>query len=373
MTGKLVYCATDNEIFDVLVSSKRSISEAVMLEIARDRGIFYSPKDTREYLAEQLSLLPHDYHDLQFMLEQREHVGRADKITSVTLTAPLTIEDIKEISKEYQKQSPESENVKINSAGTDRYDVAVHYSEIDHSKTRLIQRKPKVADIEFIVEGDRTTVRMPATVKAKQVFGDLKNLLDGRLKQNLPTQMIELTEFVSADAKTNFFTYLISELPDFKLFNVNNVNVEPVSKVDEGSFDLENDEETEEAKQEALALVKKVALSGESLLGTEEYQTFRKKGFFITSITWRAKQQSFPYPVVAFSAGFEEPHGGTGFKYSVHGMLNFIEGEYTKTLRPIPEEDKQKLLSLIEKTATNVIAKLRAESATAIKAAGGSA
>ena len=100
-------------------------------------------------------------------------------------------------------------------------------------------------------------------------------------------------------------------------------------------------------------------MKGEALLASEEYQSLLKKGFFVTSIIWRAKQTSIPYPIVEFEAAFEEPETGKGFKYSVRGALNFVEGEYTKTLRPIEPEDKEKFLTLIEQTATATIAEIR--------------
>lgn len=360
MKNKLMYCATDNEIYEVLMSAKQKITEAVVIELAKDRGIFYSPKDSRETLVEKLSLLPHDYHDLSVILDHREHAGRAEKITSVTLDAALSIDDIKKVSKEYKEQSPQDEKVLTHQNGTDQYVVKVQYSEIDYSKTRLIQRKPKEADIEFIVEGDKTTVRMPANAKAKQIFDALKSRLDSQKKVDLPTILIELSEFGAAEPRTSFFTSLISSLPGFKLDNVTSVKVEPISKDgNDDALDLEDDQDMEQAKQEALALVKKVALAGESLLASDEYQALQNKGFFITSIIWRAKQTTIPYPIVEFDAAFEEPHAGKGFKYSVRGALNFVGGEYTQTLRPILDGDKQKFLSLIEQTAANVIVNLR--------------
>ena len=41
----LQYCATDKEIYDALMSAKQKINEKVLLELAKDRGIFYSAKD----------------------------------------------------------------------------------------------------------------------------------------------------------------------------------------------------------------------------------------------------------------------------------------------------------------------------------------
>lgn len=360
MRNKLLYCATDNEIYEVLMSSKQKLTDAVLLELAKDRGILYSPKDSRETLVEKIALLPHDYDDLAIILEQREHGGRVEKITSATLNAKLSVADIKEVCREYKEQATGDEKVLTHPEGSDRFVVQVQYSEIDYSKTRLIQRKPKEADIEFIVDDEKTIVRMPANAKAMEVFQDLKNRLENHTKDKLPTVLIELSEFDSAAQRTNFFTVLISSLPGFKLDNVTSVKVEPINTdVDEDALDLDDDQDQEQAKEEALALVRKAALAGESLLASDEYQALQKKGFFITSIIWRAKQTATPYSIVEFEAAFEDPHAGKGFKYSVRGALNFTQGEYTRTLRPITNDDKQRFLTLIEQTAARVISNLR--------------
>jgi hypothetical protein len=360
--NNLLYCATDKEIYDVLMSAKQRINAAVMLELAKDRGIFYSPKDTRETLVHSLSLLPQDYHDLSIILNHREHAGRAEKLTSITLNAALTIEEIKEIAKEYMAESPPDEVVSSHPNGANQYVVNVKYSDIDYSKTRLVQRTPKEAGIEFHIEDNKTVIRMPSNAKAKEIVGKLKNKLDGVKKIDIPTDLIEIGEFTSAPSRTEFFTSLISKLQGFKLDNVTSVKVEPIQKNrDDSELDLDDDQSKEDAKQDALALVKNVALRGETLLASEEYQSLLKKGFFITSIIWRSKQTITPYSIVEFEAAFEEPETGKGFKYSVRGALNLVESEYTKTIRPIESVEKQKFLALIEETATKTIAEIRSK------------
>jgi hypothetical protein len=361
--NNLLYCATDKELFDVLMSAKQRINAAVVLGLARDRGIFYSPKDPRETLVDSLSLLPHDYHDLNIILDHREHAGRAEKLTSVTLNVALTIEEIKEIAKEYTSESPPDEIVSSHAKSADQYIIDVKYSDIDYSKTRLVQRTPKEAGIEFHVEGDKTVIRMPANAKAKEIVGKLKNKLDAKKKTDIPTDLIEIGDF-NAASRTEFFTSLISNLKGFKLDNVTSVKVEPIQmSAHDSELDLDDDQNREQAKQEALALVKNVALRGESLLASEEYQSLLKKGFFITSIVWRSKQTTIPYPIVEFEAAFEEPETGKGFKYSVRGALKYIEEEkeYTKTPRHVEAEDKQKFLALIEQTASATIAEIRSK------------
>ena len=368
----LLYCATDKEIFDVLMSSKQRISAPVLLELAKDRGIFYSAQDTREMLVHRLSLLTHDYNDLTIILDQREQAGRSEKLTSVTLNTALTIEEIKEVANEYIAESPSDEKVRAHQRGADQYVVNVQYSDVNYSKTRLVQRTPKEAGIEFHIEDGKTIIRMPSNAKARQVVDNIKGRLDGKKKKDIPLALIELTAFKTAAERTEFFTRLISTLKGFKLDNVTSVKVEPIKVLDaEGSglsLDAGSDgEKSTHEEQEALALIRNVALKGETLLASQEYQSLLKKGFFITSIVWRSKQTDFPYPIVEFEAAFEEPDTGKGFKYAVRGALNFAEGEYTKTLRPIEDETKQKYLSLLEQTAASVIGLLETASSDKAK------
>lgn len=356
----LQYCATDKEIFDALMSAKQKINEKVLLELAKDRGIFYSPRDTREELISTISLLPHDFHDLNALLEQREHQGRQEKLTSVTLPVALTVEEIKDVIKEYTSESPPDEKVTHHGKGADQVIVNVRYSDVDYGKTRLVQRTPKEAGIEFHVEAGKTVIRMPSNDRVKGIFGKLKDKLDGKKKTDIPTVRIEIGEFQSAAIRTEFFTTLISNLTGFKLDNVTSVKVEKLKNFrQEDELDLDDDQDTEEAKQEALALVKKVALKGETLLASEEYQSLSRKGFFITSIIWRSKVTTPNYPLVEFEAAFEEPELGKGFKYFVRGSYNVVDKQYTKTVRPVDVDDKEKYLTLIEETAASTIAALR--------------
>lgn len=360
INNTLQYCATDKEIHDALMSAKQKISEKVLLELAKDRGIFFSPKDTREDLISAISLLPHDYHDLNTLLEQREHQGRQEKLTSVTLPEALTVEEIKEVLKEYTTESPPDEKVTHHAKGNDQVVATVKYSDIDYGKTRLIQRTPKEAGIEFHIENNKTVIRMPANDRIKGVFGKLKDKLDAKRKTEIPAIRIEIGEFESPALRTEFFTSLISDLKGFSLKNVTSVKVERLrQEPEEGELQLEDDQESEEAKQEALALVKKVALKGETLLASDEYQSLAKKGFFITSIIWRSMLAKHPYPMIEFEAAFEEPMAGKGFKYFVRGAYNVVDKHYTKTIRPVDTEDKEKYLSIIEDTAANTIKELR--------------
>ncbi|MCE1181060.1 MAG: hypothetical protein LWW81_01945, partial [Rhodocyclales bacterium] len=129
-------------------------------------------------------------------------------------------------------------------------------------------------------------------------------------------------------------------------------------------FDMDGDD-VDEAEEKMLGVVENVALSGENLVASEMYQELKDKGFFITSITWRAKQNVHPYAIIECDAGFDDRQAGKKFRYSIHGALKFKNGAYTKHIRPVSEAEKATLLAMIEKTARTVLAQLLAEAAGA--------
>ena len=193
--------------------------------------------------------------------------------------------------------------------GPDKFVVQVNYSELDYGKTRLLQRRNREADIRIVTEGDVTTIRMQSNERAKAIVASLKERLDSKAKAEIPIDLIEISD-LSADNRTRFFTLLITELEGHKLFNVTDVKVQSGKKPpsDDSEAD-EEDDATVEATEEMLSVVENVALKGHSLLSSPEYQDLKKKGFYITAITWVATQTSTPNNRVVFEAGFEEPEG----------------------------------------------------------------
>lgn len=356
--NNLIYCATDKEIFDVLMSAKRRINEKIILQLAKDRGIFYSSKESREDLISKFSLLTHDFHDLNSIIEKRESVNKVEKITSITLDDVLTAEDIKNV---IQEDNLPDVKITGHSKNKNQFIANLQYSEIDYGKTRLVQRIAKEAKIDFQFEEGKTIVRFPANDQVKNIFDKFKGKIEEKKKKIISVSKIEIGEFDTPELRTKFFIYLISNLTNFSIDNVTSIKVERFKQIEEDSeSELDDDQNKEEAKQEALAMVKNVALKGYSLLLSEEYQSLIRKGFFITSIIWRSTLNIPSGPKVEFEAAFDDPELGTDFKYAVRGVYKSIDkDEYTKTLRPLDSGERDEYLQLIEEVANKAIETIR--------------
>jgi hypothetical protein len=370
--GQLYY-ATNREIRDLLLSGKQRITENVLQELLRDRGILCSPDEPRDALVERLSMLTHDYSDVCGLLERREAQRRGEKTSTIAIDIPLTPEELKEIINEYQKAQT-GEKVTHYKKSPDEFVMNVTYFDPDYSRTRLLQWQELHATIEFVKKADRTELRLPATDKARAIVDDIKARVEAKQKKPVQLEEIELTNLSAPEDRTTFFTKLISSLPHFPLENVSRLRVAHSKSTDQGE-DLDmDDEEVEEAAEKMLGIVENVALSGENLVASEMYQELKAKGFYITSVTWRARQDVDPYAKVEFDAGFEDRQAAKRFRYSVHGALRFKNGKYTKNLRPVEDAEKATFLGMIEQTARSVLAALVAAQAagnTATQGKGG--
>ncbi|MGV8822726.1 hypothetical protein [Methylibium petroleiphilum] len=354
MTDGQQFFATDKDIHDLLSSAKQRITENVLHDLARDRGLFYSSKESRDTLVERISLLGHDYKDVVGIIDRRESARRGEKTTSVTLDVPLTIDELKEVIAAYRADMPK-EDVTSYQRSTTEFVMNLTYDEYDYSKTRLIQRQQREATVEFLQKNGKTFLRIPATDKARAVVDKLKEKIAAKKKQEVPSEEIELTVLNDADERNAFFMMLIQSLPDFNLMTVSRLRVASSIAAqidDEDGIDLEHEAAVE---AEMLSVVQNIALNGQNLMASPIYQDLKARGYYITAVSWRSKQAMDPYTVVQFDAGFEDRQQGKRFRYAVHGALRFQHGAYTKTLRPVEPTEKDMLFSMIEDTARKVL------------------
>ncbi len=366
---RLLYCATDKELFDALMSSKQHFGERILLSLARRRGILYSRSDDRVDLADKLSVMTYGFHEIRAIQDEFERAGRGEKTTSFRINTELTVAEIKEIADEYRESADDEEKVVTRSVGQAGVAVDLKYTETDFSKTRLRQRQEREAHIEFKVEQGHTVVTLPATEKARQTVAALKDRLYAKKQADIGVEEVDLSSVTDPKLRTAFFTRIITRLAGFSLQNVTRVKADLAEKPEDDIDAEENGEEgAEEASEEMLGVVRAVALNGESLLASPLYQSLQKRGFFLTSITWRSKRNALPFQIVEFDAAFDDPAHGREFKYAVRGWATQKGGDYVKNFKVVPPEEKKVLLGLIEKTAMTVQREIKAEFAAQAEA-----
>jgi hypothetical protein len=354
--------ANDNDIYDLLISGKQKLTESVLREILRDRGIFCSPEDDREQLADYISILPHGFHDVALIMQKRDPGPRREKTTSVRLNALLTPDELKEATTDYQSSFGDRERVTHRPASNGSYVVRVGYDEFNRTKTRLLQKERQEAEIEFIVQDGRTVARLPATEKAQRIIAELTERVERKRKERISVDKIELTGITTAALKSRFFTQLISQMPGLKLINVMSLKVSSERSEDGEEDDALDLEDKDEAGADALmfaAVVHSMHLSGQNLVQSKEYKELIQRGFYITAISWRAEIQSEPPDIVQFDAAFQDRKDGKGFKYGITGVFRAHKGGHRKSIVPMLDAEKASLFALLEDTARKIISDLK--------------
>lgn len=360
--AQLLYCVTDNEVFDALLSGRQQFNEKALLNIARQRGIYYSSQEDRVSLINKISSLTFGFHEIAALQAEFERSGRGEKTTSFRLNTALTLEEIKTITETYSVVAKEEgDKASIYPIGETGFTVDLKYDELDLSRTRLRQKQTKEARIEFKNVDGVTIVTLPATEKSRHVAEFLAEKVRSVKQEKVSVDEVDLSILTDSNSRTEFFLRLMSAIPKFKPNNVTKVRVDSkIAASDADNDDTEESSNNEEA-DEMLAVVKAVALQGQSLLSSSEFQGLRSRGFYITSIQWSAKRTESPYEIVEFDAAFADPEAGTGFKYSARGWSTYKDGKYTKGFNVMPQQEKAKMLQELEQSAMKVFKELQAE------------
>lgn len=361
---RLLYCASDKEIFDALASSTLHFSGSTLLELAAKRGIFYSPKADRMQLCSDISLLGFGFDEVAQIQGEFEKSAKSEKKTFKNLKTTLTLDEFKTIASEYQSQAEsEGDKVSFSNAGTKEFAVNVEYEEVDFSKTRLRQRQRRKALIEFEVQNGETVISYPANDKVGLIVENFIERTTKEKKQTIDIDEVDLSWISDFDLRTKFFQELMRKVPGFTLQDVTHVHVDHGDPATE-DLDLLEDAENEKkaVEEEITGVVKDIALHGKAIHLSEEYKRLKEKGFFLTSIQWAGRRIASPHEIVQFDAGFNDAAAGVGFKYGVRTWRVPLEtGQYAKNWTTIPAAEKALFSGLLQQASMAVYQEIKKE------------
>jgi len=357
------YYATDKDIYDLLMSSKKRIRPEVMLELLREHGIFLSHEEPKERLADYVSLLPHDWPALQRLIDQAEHGRPRDKVTSVALTGISGTEAVPDAVEELRvSREKHGETYTVTREPGGGFRVVVRYSEMDYSRTRLRQRRELEAEMHIEPTAEGLRIRYPATDRAEDIVRGVVSSLQGSTEASSDERRIELSGIADPEVRTRFFTRMIRGVEGYTVHDVTIVSVdrsiatpsiesgdgEPQAKT--GPVESTSDEERVEG------IVKNAILRGDGVLSSEEYQALRGKLFFISKVRWHSRSQETNGPMVEFEASFGNPAEGMDFRYQVCGIWRVgSHGRLNKTRETPHPDEKRQLLALLEDAAEGAL------------------
>lgn len=361
----LLYCVTDKEIFDALVSSPQMFSTSTLRGLGKARGIFYSAQTDRQTLCSDISSLGFGFDEIAGIQGEFEKTSRSEKKTFKYLKTEITLQEFRSIAAQYKAEAEEEgEKVSWNNVGTTEFSMNLKYDEVDLSRTRLRQRQHREAALEFKVRNGETVLIYPSNEKVNLAVETLIERACAAKKSQILVEEVDLSFIKDYDLRTKFFQELMRNIPGFALEDVTQVQVDRKDQQQTEDTD-ESDEADEEKKaieEEIKGIVKDIALRGTSLHTSDEYRRLKEQGYFLTSLQWSARRKNSPFEIVQFDAGFDDPFAGTGYRYGVRTWkLALGNGMSAKSWTTIPADEKTKLSSLLQQASMSVFVAIKKE------------
>lgn len=306
----------DKDIADVLANPR--FSDRALLKLAQGSGIVFNPHEHKSFLVSYLSRMPFDWRRLQEVAKQLERPEREERRGVTRLDRDVTSDEMEAaIETVKAARSGNREDFKVEKVA-DRFIVRGKFIEIDHSKTKALQREEKEYAIEIDPTSAQPSIQFTHNPKAREFVADL-------IKQLKPGPDAEIESPIDLGAikdpamRTEFFLKLRRLMPGFRQIDVQDIKVD--RRVEEPvESDAENDETEdtdEQAQEEAKAMVKSAAFQGHSLLSSELYQKMREMGYYVYRMQWSSIETDSSGRLMEFEAGFENPILANSFHYDV--------------------------------------------------------
>lgn len=381
-TGSTFY-ATYRDIRDALLSSKQRISKEFLFDFLSCRGVLISGSSTRDELIETLASLTHGYADFEEIYTQLEVAPRPERTTSraiVTSVDSSKLQAAVEAIRTARRDHHEAINLIVSEGGATK--IKVEYTELDHGKTLLRQRRAKEAEVEVYKVENQIRLRYPANERLENIVDVLIESIQKNEKEPIKQEIVDLSSFDKTH-RTLFFKSLITSLTGYEFSDVikvavaNEIDVvefaEDSASVthdsDEDQIDDDDSLEDAELRAEVVAgvksFLKSAALDGTGVLHSKELQQFLQSGFFISRVIWQSTQKIKNGFKVEIEAMLENPSKGTGFRYSIKGYYPCKkDGKHTLTRRQASDVVKKPVLAVVEDAAMKAFRELSVTNST---------
>lgn len=312
----------DKDIADVL--SNPRFNDRALLKLAQGSGIVFNPDEHKSALVSYLSRMPFDWRRLQEVAKHLERPEKEERRGATRLDRKVTSDEMeKAIEAVKISRAGKREEFKVDKVG-DHFVVRAKFIEIDHSKSKALQREEKEYTIEIDPKSAQPRIQFTHSPKAREFVADLIKQLKPAPDSEIESP-IDLGAIKDPALRTEFFLKLRRLMPGFRQIDVQDIKVDrrvevPVESTT-GDDNDESEDTDEQAQEEAKAMVKTAAFTGHSLLSSELYQKMREMGYYVYRMQWSSIETDSSGRLMEFEAGFENPILANSFHYDVKRVV----------------------------------------------------
>ncbi len=358
MEFKSVFYPTEMDLYDAFISNHQKVTNNYLITLLRDKGILVSNDCSREFLVGYVSQLNFDYLEFKNISNYLTPSSRSEKTTSEIIETEINDDEILQgfdNLKEARGSHNENYNiVLLEGANTTR--IEIFYEEVDHSKTRVIQKVTKEGFIDIVKTDKGIKIRHTSNDRVARIKDSFIKQIAENKDDKIEPIRISFSGIADLKYQTIFFTSLLKYIKGLTPETVVKISL---SRDDITPLDLDiDDAEKEDLEDNMRQCIRKARFDGESLLETDIYQELKQKGYYLTSMRWISLENLNNPRKFEFEASFVDRGYAIVFEYSLKGVYNFKKEKYTNLITKIPEDEKKNLISRFETAANQVYTKI---------------
>jgi hypothetical protein len=349
---------SDEEYYELL--SPKNVNRHELLRLARCRGHIFSEKANEAEVRSHLSMFPSDWQTISEIFRSIAKPDPEERKSSLQIHNCAADNDFAKIAEKVQSQrnTKHGEVYTIVKTSEDSCRLDVTYTEVDHSRALVYQRRERTLTVELSKGADAVHFLHSANDRAKSIVEEIKALIAIKPECQLREEKITLSGVRDPVLRTKFFTQLIKGIPGFKYHNAPNLTVDrrltdPKDAVDSQPEAQDGKESEAQSTAEVMkGFVNKVSFHGEQVIATELYQIAASTGYFITSISWSCVDEKDARFYIDCEAGFTDPATAACFGFDVLRKWKFSEdNRERREAVPLTSAERRSLMELLEKAA----------------------
>lgn len=364
---------SDRDVIDLLESQKHRISKEKILNFLQERGIFCSEDESRYALHELIASLNIDWFLIEDLLSLAASLDEQQKVTATNFSVKEP--DAIERTLEKLKTELAHKDFVVDKLKNGSFEVQYKTEKLERNNARLIQRTSKDEKIAINIDGDNVSMVSSVGDGTEPVISKFFDELSRNCKSDIENLNIDFSSIVSSKIINDFFLALIKinkekykvsdviklklnrfdsgkakelELENTDIYDENDEDITPFSEKEDGEPDKED--------------IKSALISGSSLLTSDVFESFNRKGYFISTISWLVTEKTGDKRKIEYLAGFTDPDKRDSFTYESKGYyeISTVNQEYKKnktkwkrSQRKTIEFDFQKVAFDLFKKVTN--------------------
>lgn len=362
---------SDRDIIDLLESQKYRISKDKILNFLQERGIFCSEDESRHALHELIASLNIDWFLIEDLLSLAASTDEQQKVTATN----FSVNDPSALDKtlENLKKELSHKDFIVDKLKNGNFEIQYKTEKLERNNARLIQRTSKDEKIAINIDGNNISMVSSVGEGTEPVIAKFFDELGRNCKSDIDNLNIDFSSIVDSKIINDFFLALIKI--DKEKYKVSDVIKLKLNRFDSGKtkeLELENtdiyDENDEDitpfSDQEGIEPdkedIKSALISGSSLLTSDVFESFNRKGYFISSISWLVTEQSGDKRKIEYISGFTDPDKRDSFTFESKGYyeLSTVNQEYKKNKTKWKRSQKKSIEFAFQKVAFDLFKQL---------------